>query len=268
MTKWVMDRIIAFLREHSGITLDITGGCPEMHPDFRFFIEATRGLSSRRMLRSNLVIMTEPGMEWLPQFCRKQELVIIGSLPCYLQENVDMQRGSGAYDRSISALKRLNTLGYGDLLELDLVYNPGADFVAGPQKELEVSYKAELETRHGVIFNNLFTINNAPIGRFREDLERKGTLARYLAMLDARFNPKVAGSIMCRNLVSIDWEGVLYNCDFNQATSQPIRDKVGRVLTIEDLGTTTLTGTDLVLDRHCYSCTAGEGSSCTGALAV
>lgn len=268
MSRGVMARIVSFLRGNPGTTLDITGGCPEMHPDFRYFLETTNGLSPRRLLRSNLVIMGEQGMEWLPQFCRDQGLVVIGSLPCYMRENVDHQRGSGVFDRSIAALRRLNLLGFGDTLELNLVYNPGADFVASPQKELETAYKAELETRYGIRFNSLFTINNAPIGRFRDYLERKGALDRYISMLVMRFNPQAAANIMCRSLISVDWEGVLYNCDFNQAISMPIRDMEGRALTVNDLDSESLTGSELMLGQHCYSCTAGAGSSCTGALAA
>lgn len=267
MGREVMEKIVGFLSRRPEITLDITGGCPEMNPHFRYLVEATAGLSPRRMLRSNLAIMTEPGMEWLPSFCREQRLVIIASLPCYLEENVDAQRGRGVYNRSIEALKILNALGYGDTLELNLVYNPGGPFVPGGQRELEKAYKAELMERHGIRFNSLYTIANAPIGRFREYLESKGAYERYLAMLVTRFNPDAARNIMCRTLVSVDWKGFLYNCDFNQATGLPITGAGGEILKIYDLEEAARTGAELFLAQHCYCCTAGEGSSCTGSLA-
>lgn len=263
----VMEKIVGFLTRRPGITLDITGGCPEMNPHFRALVEGARGHSPRRMVRSNLTILTEPGMEWLPSFYRDQELVVIASLPCYLEENVERQRGLGVFGRSIEALRTLNGLGYGDTLELNLVYNPGGPFIPGSQRELEDAYKAELLARYGIRFNNLYTIANAPIGRFREYLEAKGTYERYLAMLATRFNPDAARSIMCRTLVSVDWKGFLYNCDFNQAVGLPITGGNGEILKIDDLEEAARTGAELFLAQHCYCCTAGEGSSCTGALA-
>lgn len=262
----VMDQIAGFLGRHPGLTLDITGGCPEMNPDFRYLIEHTEGLAPRRMLRSNLAIMAEPGREWLPEFCRSQGLTIVGSLPCYLEENVDQQRGAGVYQKSIKVLKVLNSLGYGNDLELNLVYNPGGDFVPGSQQGLEAAYKTELAVNHGIIFNHLFTITNAPIGRFREHLEAAGTYPDYLRMLAGRFNPETAGNIMCRTLISVDWRGKLYNCDFNQALGMPITAADGSEITISGLDDAGLSGKQIDLAQHCYCCTAGEGSSCTGAL--
>ncbi|GLI39806.1 arsenosugar biosynthesis radical SAM protein ArsS [Geobacter hydrogenophilus] len=262
----VMEKIVGLLTRRAGITLDITGGCPEMTPHFRALVEGTRGCSPRRMVRSNLTIMTEPGMEWLPEFYREEELVVIASLPCYQEENVERQRGTGVFARSIEALRILNGMGYGDTLELNLVYNPGGPFIPGSQRELEEAYKAELLTRYGIRFNNLYTIANAPIGRFREYLEAKGAYERYLAMLATRFNPEAARNIMCRTLVSVDWKGFLYNCDFNQAVGLPITSSNGEILKIDDLEEAAATGAELFLAQHCYCCTAGEGSSCTGAL--
>jgi radical SAM/Cys-rich protein len=266
MGKEVMAKIIGFLSRQPGITLDITGGCPELSPHFRFLVEATEGLSPRRIVRSNLTILTEAGMEWLPRFCHQHGLVIIASLPCYMEDNVDRQRGKGVYARSITALKTLNNIGYGDTRELNLVYNPGGDIVPGSQKELEAAYKKELMERHGIRFNNLYTIANAPIGRFREYLEAKGAFDRYLNLLATSFNPDAARGIMCRTLVSIDWKGFLYNCDFNQASGLPITGADGRILKIDDLEDAARSGNELFLAQHCYCCTAGEGSSCTGAL--
>lgn len=266
MGREVMTTIAGLLARKEGITLDITGGCPEMNPHFRHLVEATAGLSPRRMLRSNLVIMVEPGMEWLPAFCRDQRLVVVASLPCYTEENVDRQRGNGVFARSIAALKKLNALGYGDGLELNLVYNPGGDFIPGSQRELEAAYTRELREHHGIRFDNLYTIANAPIGRFREYLEAKGAYERYLKLLATNFNPGAAAGIMCRTLVSVDWQGFLYNCDFNQAVGLPITGQDGRILKIDDLEEAARGGNELFLAQHCYCCTAGEGSSCTGAL--
>jgi radical SAM/Cys-rich protein len=262
----VMERIVRFLSCHPGLTLDITGGCPEMNPHFRRFIELTEGLAPRRLLRSNLAIMAEAGWEWLPWFCRDRNLTVIGSLPCYLESNVDRQRGKGVYQKSIQVLKQLNTLGYGRELELDLVYNPGGDFVPGSQVELEAAYKEQLLNSHGIVFNNLFTITNAPIGRFREHLDADGKYSEYLHLLAGRFNPEAAGGIMCRTLLSIDWQGKIYNCDFNQALHMPVTAEDGTEMTIFELESESLNGKKIQLSQHCYCCTAGEGSSCTGAL--
>jgi radical SAM/Cys-rich protein len=262
----VIDKIAEVMTRMPGVTLDITGGCPEMNPHFRRLVESTAGLSPRRIVRSNLTILTERGFEWLPEFLREQRLVVTASLPCYLEENVDRQRGQGTHARSLSALRRLNALGYGDELELDLVYNPGGEFIPGSQQDLENAYRKELAEKYGIRFNHLFTITNAPIGRFREDLEARGIYERYLNLLATRFNPDAAQNIMCRTLVSVDWEGFLYNCDFNQALGLPITGGNGEILKIDDLATAAKSGKELVLSEHCYCCTAGEGSSCTGAL--
>jgi radical SAM/Cys-rich protein len=267
MGRDVMGQIAGFLARHPNLTLDITGGCPEINPNFRYLIEQTEGLAPRRMLRSNLAIMAEHGWEWLPEFCRSHELTIIGSLPCYLEENVDQQRGKGVYQKNIQVLKRLNSLGYGTEVELSLVYNPGGDFVPGSQQGLEAAYKTELLANHGIVFNHLFTITNAPIGRFREHLEATGTYAEYLRMLAGRFNPEAAGNIMCRTLISVDWQGKIYNCDFNQALGMPITADNGSEMVISELDEG-MNGKQIELAQHCYCCTAGEGSSCTGALVL
>ena len=268
MGRDVVEKIVALLDGRHGLTLDITGGCPELNPQFVHLVEATRHMGLRRIVRSNLAVLSEPGMEWLPEFYLEHGLVLFCSLPCYSAGNVDRQRGEGVFAKSIQALKRLNQLGYGSSRELNLVYNPGGEFLPGSQQELEAAYKVELSRQHGVRFNNLYTITNAPIGRFRDYLARKGILEKYLDLLAARFNPDAAGAIMCRTLVSVDWRGLLYNCDFNQALGMPILTRDGSALTIDDLETAARTGTGLVLGQHCYCCTAGEGSSCTGSLAA
>jgi radical SAM/Cys-rich protein len=266
MGKEIIDQIVRFLSSHPGLNLDITGGCPEMNPHFRYLIEQTSGLASRRMLRSNLAIMAESGWEWLPGFCRSHQLTIIGSLPCYLEENVAQQRGSGVYQKIIQVLKQLNSIGYGKELELNLVYNPGGNYVPGSQMSLEAAYKTELSANHGITFNHLFTITNAPIGRFREHLEATGTYADYLRMLAGRFNPAVAAHIMCRTLISVNWQGKIFNCDFNQALNLPITSDNGAEVMISELDDAGMNGRKINLSQHCYCCTAGEGSSCTGAL--
>jgi radical SAM/Cys-rich protein len=268
MTREVAEKIIAVLRRNRGITLDMTGGCPEMNPQFRYLVEATDSLSLRRIVRSNLTVLMEPGMEWLAEFYQRHELVVFGSLPCYSEENVEKQRGAGVFARSIQALKKLNSLGYGTELELNLVYNPGGPFLPGPQRDLEAAYRKELAEQFGILFTNLYTITNAPIGRFREYLEKKGAYETYLTLLADRFNPETAGSIMCRTMLSVDWQGLLYNCDFNQVLGLPVRGRDGNVLTIDELDEAARNGTGLVLGQHCYCCTAGEGSSCTGSLAA
>lgn len=267
MPRQVMQQICALLARRPGLTLDITGGCPEMNPHFRFFIEATAGLAPRRILRSNLTIMAEPEMSWLPEFCRDQNLVITASLPCYLEENVDRQRGPGVHSTSIAVLQELNRLGYGSHRELNLVYNPGGEYLPGSQQALEQAYRQELETRYGVTFSRLHTITNAPVGRFRTYLEATGTLQSYLDRLAAGFNPGTASEIMCRTLISVDWQGFLYNCDFNQAEGLPLTAADGTLLTSADLLSGDICGSELILAQHCYCCTAGAGSSCTGALA-
>lgn len=266
MGREVMEQIAALLSAHRGLTLDMTGGSPEMNPDFRYFVEITAGLAQRRILRSNLAIMTKPGMEWLPGFCRDRGLVITASLPCYLEENVDRQRGSGVYGGSIAALRRLNGLGYGTELELNLVYNPGGQYLPGKQADLEAAYRQELLERYGIAFTRLYTITNAPLGRFASKLAGEGKLEGYMNLLAGGFNPLAAAHIMCRTMVSIDWQGFLYNCDFNQVLGLKICGDDGRPLTVASLRSATLKESGITFAEHCYCCTAGEGSSCTGAL--
>lgn len=268
MGRGIMEKVISFLRKNEGMTLDITGGCPEMNPHFRFLIEGTDGLSIRRMVRSNLVIFNEKGMDWLPSFFLRHQLVVIASLPCYLEKNVDRQRGKGVFEQSIKALRILNDLGYGDSLELHLVYNPGGAFLPDAQERLESAYKEYLHTEYGIMFNKLYTISNAPIGRFKAYLEEKGDYETYLDLLTTKFNPETLPHLMCRTMVSVDWQGILYNCDFNQAIGLPIKTSENHILRIDDLESVAEKGCELSLRRHCYCCTAGEGSSCTGALAA
>lgn len=267
MGRDVLEQIASFLRSQGNLTLDMTGGTPELHPDFRSFVETTAGLASRRILRSNLTIMDEPDMGWLPDFCREQGLVITASLPCYLEDNVDRQRGEGVHRRSIAVLQRLNSLGYGTELELNLVYNPGGRSLPAGQQQLEDAYRKELGKRYGIIFSNLYTITNAPIGRFGGQLQSEGKHDGYLNLLASHFNPLTAANIMCRSLISIDWQGFLYNCDFNQVLGLKMCDDHGTPLTVASLAHVMLAGREIRFAQHCYCCTAGEGSSCSGALA-
>ncbi|MRR58099.1 MAG: radical SAM/Cys-rich domain protein [Deltaproteobacteria bacterium] len=268
MGREVMDQVIGFLGSRRDVTLDITGGCPEMNPDFSYLIERTGSLGVRRIVRTNLAIAGEPGMERLPEFYRDNALALVASLPCFHGATVDRQRGDGTFQRSIATLRRLNDLGYGDSLELNLVYNPEGNALPGSQRFLESLYRKELMDRYGIRFTNLFTITNVPIGRFRDHLETRGELASYRDTLVERFNGDAAPSIMCRTLISVDWKGRLYNCDFNLAAGLPLRSDEGVILTVRQLAEAPRHGTPLTLGEHCFSCTAGEGSSCRGATIV
>ncbi len=268
MSKEVMAKLIDFLKNNSGLCLDITGGCPELNPDFRFFVESIAGLTSLIMVRTNLTVFFEPGLSWIPQWYRENKIVLIASLPCYTNENVDRQRGRGTFKKSVAAIKLLNDLGYGidEQLQLNLVYNPGADFLPGPQAQLEADYKKELGEKYGVVFNNLFTITNAPIGRFRQYLDSNGKLEKYLQLLVGNFNPGAAKNIMCRNLLSVDYSGIVYNCDFNQVLNLPVINNSGKPTTIEQMDDVLQGNIEIITDQHCFCCTAGAGSSCTGSL--
>ena len=270
MPKDVMEEIIRFLANHRGLCVDVTGGCPEMNPDFRFFVENICGLASRLIVRTNLTVLLEPGLEWIPRWYQRRRVALCASLPCYTQQNVDRQRGRGVFEKSIAALKMLNALGYGgdEALELNLVYNPRGDFLPGPQEQLEADYRRELEGKYGIQFNRLFTITNVPIGRFRESLETNGRLTQYMRLLAERFNPAAAESLMCRSLISVDYRGLAYNCDFNQALDLPIVDSKGRTVTIERLDDMLSEGLEIITGEHCFCCTAGTGSSCTGSLVI
>ncbi len=269
MPQSVMRKIIDFLKKHRGLTVDITGGCPELNPDFRFFIDSICQLGLSLMVRTNLTVFFEEGLEWVPRWYRDHNVVIIASLPCYTAENVDSQRGSGVFEKSITAIKLLNDLGYSrnGQLELHLVYNPGNDCLPGPQEQLEADYKKHLDDEYGVTFNRLFVMTNAPIGRFKKYLESNGTVQQYLHLLADNFNPAAATKIMCRNLISVDYEGIIYNCDFNQALGLPIIDSTGNAATIDNLEDILTGDLGIITGPHCFCCTAGAGSSCTGALA-
>lgn len=249
-------------------SLDLTGGAPELNPGFRRLVRDTHELRIKIIDRCNLTILSEPGQEDLAEFLADHHVEITASLPCYLEENVDKQRGKGVFQRSIQGLKRLNTLGYGQAsqdLVLNLVYNPLGPYLPPPQLALEADYRKMLSERFEVSFNNLYTITNMPIARFGSTLISRGELDSYLTLLQDAFSPGNLESVMCRNLVSVDHRGYLYDCDFNQMLGQGIRRDRNH-LHLSNLLEQDLNQHPIFVAGHCYGCTAGQGSSCGGAL--
>jgi radical SAM/Cys-rich protein len=252
-------------------TLDITGGAPEMAPPFRFLVEEGRRRGLRVIDRCNLTILTEPGHEDLADFLAFHKVDIVASLPCYTAGNVDKQRGDGVFERSIRGLQMLNKRGHGigegrnpsALMRLDLVYNPGGPSLPPPQEALEADYRKRLKEDFGILFDNLICITNMPIGRFRSDLQRAGKLDGYMDRLEDAFNPATLPRLMCRNTLSVDYEGWLYDCDFNQMLDLPLG---GERLHLRDLDAVTLDQHLVATADHCLGCTAGSGSSCGGKL--
>ncbi len=260
------------IRAAKARTVDLTGGAPELNPSFRFLVEQNRQDGRHVLDRCNLTVLFESGQEDLAEFLAKHQVEIFASLPCYSEENVSAQRGHGVYEKSIAALRQLNALGYGQAgsgLVLNLVYNPVGAHLPPPQQNLETDYKRELGERFGLTFNNLLTITNMPIARFAHSLERDGNLAEYMELLAQAFNPATLESLMCRHLVSVSWDGYLYDCDFNQMLD--LRLGNGTPLRLGEHPASSLVrqliDRDIRLDSHCYGCTAGAGSSCGGALA-
>ncbi|BAN68555.1 arsenosugar biosynthesis radical SAM (seleno)protein ArsS [endosymbiont of unidentified scaly snail isolate Monju] len=247
-------------------TLDLTGGAPELHPGFRELVRFARGQGVRVIDRCNLTILGEPGQEDLAAFLAAHQVEVVASLPCYLEENVDAQRGRGVFRRSIEGLRRLNALGYGagEGLVLSLVYNPVGPVLPPPQQALEADYRERLAA-YGVRFDHLLTIANMPIQRFGSLLASKGQFDDYLALLKSAHREENLAAVMCRSLVSVDWQGRLYDCDFNQMLGLPLCDG-GRPLHLDSLKPGRLEGLAIAVADHCYGCTAGQGSSCGGAL--
>lgn len=262
-----IDRVIDILRDNPSLELvDVTGGAPEMHPSFRRLVRAVRALGREVIDRCNLTILQEPGHEDLAEFLAEQGVHVVSSLPCYLEDNVDKQRGRGVFDRSIQGLQTLNALGYGHGtgLVLDLVYNPVGAHLPPDQAKLEADYKVRL-AEHGIVFDQLLTITNMPIARFARDLHRKGDLQRYEALLASAFNAATVPGLMCRHLVSVAYDGRLYDCDFNQMLKLPTPRGTPR--TLDDFGTAgAWAGKPITTGKHCFGCTAGAGSSCGGSL--
>lgn len=268
MTRATVDEVIAYLKVCGAKTLDLTGGAPEMNPDFRYLVKTARDLGLEVIDRCNLTILSEPGYEGTAEFLAKNKVIVVASLPCYLEDNVDAQRGDGVFDGSIKGLKELNALGYGKTdsgLTLDLVYNPQGATLPPPQQELEANYHSHLYEHFGIVFNQLYTVANMPIKRFGSMLISKGTFDEYLSLLRSAHNTDNVSSVMCRSLISVDWKGYVYDCDFNQMLDLPLSDEQQRTH-ITDLINTDLKGRNIIVKNHCYGCTAGQGSSCGGAL--
>jgi len=265
--KSILQKCLDVLDENPSIhTVDLTGGAPEMNPDFQWLIEELAKRKVETIVRSNLTILVEGKFKTYPEFLAKHKVTIVSSLPCYTEENTDAQRGDGTFNRSIVALKKLNSLGYGrqDDLPLHLVYNPGGAFVAPNQAKLEADYKRELGERFDIDFHNLYTITNLPVSRFLEYLEAEGKTQEYVEVLANSFNPAAAKEVMCTNTLSVDWNGNLFDCDFNQILKMPVAVENAR--NIMDFDAEELADRNIVLNQHCFGCTAGEGSSCQGAL--
>jgi len=271
LMSWkTMQQILGFLENSEVKTVDLTGGAPEMHPDFRDFVQQLRAMGMQVIDRCNLTILQEQGYEWLADFLAGQKVQVIASLPCYLEANVDAQRGLGTFEASLAGLRQLNALGYGQPdsgLELHLVYNPQGPSLPPAQQPLEAAYKVQLAERYGISFNRLFTITNMPISRFGSLLLSKGEFAGYMQLLKGAFHPENLKTVMCHSLISIDWQGYLYDCDFNQMLDLPLQLSGKERAHISDLGKAETEGLPITVMDHCYGCTAGQGSSCGGALA-
>ena len=271
MSRHVAERIIELLAESKDTkTLDITGGAPELNENFRWMVERARALGREVIDRCNLTVFFEEGMEDLPNFLARHQVHVVASLPCYTASNVDAQRGKGSFDKSIRGLQQLNELGYGKAdtgLVLDLVYNPGGAFLPPAQAQLEDQYKEELAEHFGIVFNSLFTLTNLPIRRFSDSLSRTGKLGEYMRLLSGNFNAATVPGLMCLSQLSISWDGLIYDCDFNQMLEMESDCSTASgtsILEIESLDE--FVSAEIRTAAHCYGCTAGAGSSCGGAL--
>ncbi|XZE56924.1 arsenosugar biosynthesis radical SAM (seleno)protein ArsS [Planctomycetaceae bacterium SH139] len=267
ITREIAEQVIRVIDENDIATLDITGGAPEMNPHFRWLVEQARALGRRVIDRCNLTILTAQGYRDLPRFLADHQVEIVASLPCYLEDNCDSQRGSGVFQRSIEALRELNALGYGaddSGLVLNLVYNPIGAKLPPAQSELEVDYRRELNERYGIVFTALHTITNLPISRFLDDLLREAQFDAYMRTLVEAFNPLTLSDVMCRSMISVDWEGRLFDCDFNQMLNIELDSRAPQH--INDFNLNDLHARRIATGRHCFGCTAGAGSSCQGAL--
>jgi radical SAM/Cys-rich protein len=270
MDRETVSDVIAYIKAAGIRTVDITGGAPELSPHFRGLVLAARNLGAHVMDRCNLTVLEQPGQEDTAEFLAANRVEIVASLPCYLEENVDAQRGKGVFEGSIRSLRKLNELGYGRAgsgLALNLVYNPQGPSLPPAQEKLEADYRRHLEERYGVVFSHLYVLTNMPIQRFGSMLVSKGQFEEYMALLRNAYQPGHLESVMCRSLISVDWRGHVYDCDFNQMLGLPLAWK-GRPRThLRELIGAELAGNPIVVKDHCYGCTAGQGSSCGGALA-
>jgi radical SAM/Cys-rich protein len=261
-----VDQVLAFARANNVNLLDLTGGAPELNPEFRRLVSEARAAGIRVIDRCNLTVLFEPGQETTAQFLADNQVEITASLPCYSQDNVDAQRGKGVFDKSIAGLKLLNELGYGDSLQLNLVYNPQGPVLPPSQEELETDYRRFLGDEFGIRFSQLFTIANMPIQRFGSTLISKGTFDEYMGVLRGAHRDENLDSVMCRDLISIDWQGYVFDCDFNQMLGLPLLNGSTLRTHISELTEAALADNPIVVRDHCFGCTAGQGSSCGGAL--
>lgn len=260
MGREVVEDVLRAFRENEIGSLDITGGAPEMNPNFRHLVTGASGAGRKIILRSNLTVFFEEGMDDVPEFLRENGVDITASLPCYMEENVDSVRGKGAFKKSIEALRRLNLLGYGrggEAPALNLVFNPSGAFLPPPREALEADYKRALKERFGVSFDRLFVFANMPLGRFGDSLEARGGLEDYMALLKRSFNPLTLEGIMCRRILSVGWDGGLYDCDFNQMAGVGLSEGLPRHIREFDYGR--LSGREISMGGHCFGCTAGRG---------
>ncbi|MDO9075445.1 MAG: arsenosugar biosynthesis radical SAM protein ArsS [Rubrivivax sp.] len=271
MTADTIAAVVAFLDNSPEVrTLDLTGGAPELNRHFRELVVAARTRGVRVIDRCNLTILEEPGQDGLAEFLAAQGVEIVASMPCYLEDNVDRQRGKGTFDASIRGLQRLNALGYGQpgrTLLLNLVYNPQGASLPPPQAALQADYKRHLAQHFGVVFNQLFTLANMPIQRFGSTLVSKGEFNAYMKLLRSAHHDDNLAQVMCRSLISVDWQGYLYDCDFNQQLGLPLNAAGQARLHLRDTTAARLSGHPVRVADHCFGCTAGQGSSCGGALA-
>lgn len=262
MSEDVALRVGEWISKHRPPVVDITGGAPELSSHFRYFVEVAHSAGAHVMDRNNLTIIETEAFAWLPEYLARHEVEVVASLPCYSAENVEEQRGEGVFKKSISALRKLNAVGYGSRLPLNLVYNPVGPVLPGNQAELESDYKEVLSREYGIVFNRLFTITNQPIARFAEMLRRDGQWDAYIEVLAQAFNPATVAGLMCRNTLSIGWKGELYDCDFNQMLEMPLGG--GKPLYLWEVVPSDIEGGSIQTGIHCLACTAGCGSSCTG----
>ncbi len=266
MTLPTIERLLVLIKNTPSLkTVDITGGAPELNPHFRYFVEQLHAQNIQVLDRCNLTVLSEPGQDTTAAFLAQHRVNIVASMPCYLEDNVDKQRGKGVFDKSIKALQQLNQLGYGQNnsgLVLDLVYNPVGYHLPPSQAQLQADYQQHLNSHYGITFNRLFTITNMPIKRFAHQLEREGKYAEYMQLLIDNFNAHAAQQVMCLDLLSIGWDGKIYDCDFNQMLEMPIASSrnIDNIASFDDIPQT------ISVDDHCFGCTAGSGSSCGGAL--
>lgn len=269
MSNETIELVLAVLKQRNIQTLDLTGGAPELNPHFRYLVTEARQLGVEVIDRCNLTVLNEPGQEDLAAFLAEQQVSVVASLPCYTQDNVDAQRGKGVFGRSIEALQGLNALGFGKAntgLSLTLVYNPGGAFLPPAQEGLKQDYAKRLWDDFQIEFNDLFTITNMPISRFGSMLISKGEFENYMQLLLDNYQAQNLETVMCRSTVSVDYEGKLFDCDFNQMLNMPTLSNQHAPRHLKDLLTDDFYGNEIQVAGHCYGCTAGQGSSCGGAL--